>query len=534
MADKCLIFENVTFCYPSAAEPVFEGLSARLGAGWTGVIGPNGSGKTTLLRLATGRLDATTGHVRTPARGAYCPQRTDDPPAEFDAFLRATDAPACELRGRFGVRDDWPQLWNALSHGERKRAQIAVAMWQCPGLLAVDEPTNHLDLTARKLLAEALAAFKSVGLLVSHDRSLLDSLCGRTIFIEPPRAVVRPGGYSKAVRLIRAEREKARRDHAKARSELARLGQEAAKRREEASRSHQKRSRRKIGRKDHDAADRIGRARVTGKDTQAGRLLRQMDGRLKQAREALAAVRIERRSRLGIHIPGRRAQRDALLRMPAASLELGPGRTLVHGELLVRPSDRIALTGPNGSGKSTLIRQMVAGADLPAGKMVYLAQEIDAAAAREVVAATRRLGPDRLGEVMTIVSCLGSRPERLLETDQPSPGEVRKLMLAMGMADDPYLIVMDEPTNHLDLPSIECLESALADCPSALLLVSHDLRFLNALTETRWQISPGPDASEMKLSVSIARGGADSPADNPASWPRGTSQPSSKAPRADG
>ena len=52
-------------------------------------------------------------------------------------------------------------------------------------------------------------------------------------------------------------------------------------------------------------------------------------------------------------------------------------------------------------------------------------------------------------------------------------------MLATGMAHTPYLIIMDEPTNHLDLPSIECLESALMDCPSALLLVSHDRAFLN-------------------------------------------------------
>ena len=47
---------------------------------------------------------------------------------------------------------------------------------------------------------------------------------------------------------------------------------------------------------------------------------------------------------------------------------------------------------------------------------------------------------------------------------------------------------MDEPTNHLDLPSIECLEKALSECPCGLLLVSHDLRFLNRLTDTRWEI----------------------------------------------
>jgi macrolide transport system ATP-binding/permease protein len=61
--------------------------------------------------------------------------------------------------------------------------------------------------------------------------------------------------------------------------------------------------------------------------------------------------------------------------------------------------------------------------------------------------------------------------------------------LAKGIANVPHLIVMDEPTNHLDLPSIECLEQALTDCPCGLLLVSHDRRFLGALTRRRWNLS---------------------------------------------
>ena len=90
---------------------------------------------------------------------------------------------------------------------------------------------------------------------------------------------------------------------------------------------------------------------------------------------------------------------------------------------------------------------------------------------------------------MTVVSCLNSRPGRLLESELPSPGEVRKLLLAEGIVGEPHLIVMDEPTNHMDLPSIECLESALQDCPCGLLLVSHDERFLQGLATTRWDLS---------------------------------------------
>jgi ATPase subunit of ABC transporter with duplicated ATPase domains len=58
---------------------------------------------------------------------------------------------------------------------------------------------------------------------------------------------------------------------------------------------------------------------------------------------------------------------------------------------------------------------------------------------------------------------------------------------------------MDEPTNHMDLPSIECLETALSDCPCGLLLVSHDRRFLHALTTIRWDIAA--EGNDSRLSA---------------------------------
>ena len=94
---------------------------------------------------------------------------------------------------------------------------------------------------------------------------------------------------------------------------------------------------------------------------------------------------------------------------------------------------------------------------------------------------------------MTVISCLGSRPQRLLESTEPSPGELRKMQLALGMPQIPNLIVMDEPTNHLDLPSIECMEQALSQVRCALLLVSHDRRFLEQVTKTTWQLTVSRD-----------------------------------------
>ena len=109
--------------------------------------------------------------------------------------------------------------------------------------------------------------------------------------------------------------------------------------------------------------------------------------------------------------------------------------------------------------------------DLSTEQLTYIPQEIDVHAARVLLMEVRSLRKEQLGHVMTIVSRLGSRPQRLLETTDPSPGEVRKLLLGLGIPRVPHLIIMDEPTNHLDLPSIQCLESAFQQCPCGLLLV---------------------------------------------------------------
>jgi ATPase subunit of ABC transporter with duplicated ATPase domains len=93
--------------------------------------------------------------------------------------------------------------------------------------------------------------------------------------------------------------------------------------------------------------------------------------------------------------------------------------------------------------------------------------------------------------VLSIVAQLNSEPKRLLEGDATSPGEMRKLMLALGILDSPELIIMDEPTNHLDLGSIEALQRMLVAFPGALLLVSHDEVLLRAITQVTWRIERG-------------------------------------------
>jgi len=494
---RYLRFEGVEFSYPGMARPLLVGVQAHFPQGWTGIVGANGAGKTTLLKLATGGLEPTGGRVHHLGTPCYAVQRTDDPPLGWHEFMSSFDAEATELRRRLGIQPDWETRWTTLSHGERKRAQIGAVLWARPDVLALDEPTNHIDAAARQLLLDALKSYRGVGLLVSHDRELLDGLCQQCLFVDPPEAVMRPGGVTQGHNDQRRERDSAREKDNDARQETQRLRDASQKRREDGDRAGARTKAEKLKKApihDHDGRAKRNLAKMSGKDDWAGKQSAALAKRAGKAEAVRADIKVKKEYEMGFWLQGSSCStRNAVLQVPEGELSLGGNRRLVFPDLRMDPTARVALTGANGLGKSTLMRHLLHFVKIPPERLINVPQEVTAEESKQVLEEIAKLPKDSRGRVMTSVSRLGSRPGRLLESEQPSPGEVRKLLLALGVDRGPHLILMDEPTNHMDLPSIGCLEQALEACPCALLLVSHDLRFLDGLAEWRWHLEPDGD-----------------------------------------
>ncbi len=486
-----LRFQRVSFRYPSAPADLFVDLSLQLDPGWTGVVGANGAGKSTLLDLAAGGLEPTRGRVARPAVVACCPQRTDAPPPALEALCLDWSAGACRWRGLLAVPEDAAWRWETLSHGERKRCQLAVALASEPDLLVVDEPTNHLDEPGRERLLRALVRFRGIGLLVSHDRALLDRLCARCLFLGGDEPTTRPGGWSAGQAQADHDRATAVRVRQRARQQLARAEAQALRAAGEASGSARRLSARGLARGDSDGRAKLRLARLTGKDARAGRARQLALGRVGRAREALEAARVAPERAVGVVLPGLVHRGAALIRAPAAELALGPERRLTVPELVVGETDRVALVGGNGSGKTTLLAHLVASHRQPEERVVVVPQHLDRAEGRRLLATLRELGPEARGRALTLVSHLGSDPGSLLDSSQPSPGEARKIALALAAARSTSLLVLDEPTNHFDLPAVRALEQALQGFPAALLLVSHDPAFREAVGAVSWRLEGG-------------------------------------------
>ncbi|MGD8778562.1 MAG: ATP-binding cassette domain-containing protein [Ignavibacteria bacterium] len=488
MSKGFLEFNKVSFGYDSSVQDLFEGISFQLSKGWTGVIGPNGSGKTTLLKLACGQLNNYSGTIRAPLIKVYCEQRTDYPPANMNEFFRDHSKQFYKLADSLKLEPEWAERWGSLSHGERKRLQLAAALWSKPELLAIDEPTNHLDAEAREMIINTLKNYNGVGLLISHDRDMLDSLCSRNLFIDSSGVTLRHGNFTQGAAQQKLENESALKQLEEKKREYAKLQKEYKRRSRIADKAKKKSSKKNIDVKDRDAKSKIDLGRLTGKDAVGGKLKSQLASRLEKTENELNNIKVKREYETGIIMTGTFSHRNYLLKLEPGQVELNENKKLAHKELMITPKDRIALTGPNGSGKSTLLKLIVKKLNIPKEHLAYIPQEISIEETKEILEEVGRLPNDKLGKLLIIISRLGSDAERILQTGFPSPGETRKILLGLGISREPHLIIMDEPTNHMDLVSIECLENALKDISCTLLLVSHDKRFLKALTTKEWKI----------------------------------------------
>jgi ATPase subunit of ABC transporter with duplicated ATPase domains len=512
-----LILDSISLNTPDG-RPLFDGLTLALGRERTGVVGRNGSGKSTLLRLIAGESEPSSGSVQRIGSIGMLAQLPDDrqtvaqalgvadelarlrrlengegsldDTAEADWTLEARLYPALTEIGLPAMPLDRPIA--SLSGGERTRVALARLLVEAPDLLLLDEPTNNLDADGREAVAQLLERWQGGALVASHDRALLERV-DRIVELTPVGITVFGGAWS----TFAEQRDAAR---ARAAAELDRASDALRSTERSIQQAREKKARR----------DSVGRAYA-----RSGSQARIMLGAQKQRAEASSA----REGQLAERLLGDRtgaleeARANVEILTPLAidlpKTGLPAGRQLIafrdvtmssadrslFGPLSfeVRGPERIAIRGANGSGKTTLFR-LVTGELKPASgdisrhtdRVAVLDQHVgllDPLAS--ILDNLRRLNPELTGnEAHAALARFAFRNRAALQIAGTLSGGER---LRAGMAcvfarsQPPFLLLLDEPTNHLDLASIEELEHALRGFDGALLVISHDQAFLQAI-----------------------------------------------------
>ena len=487
-----------------------------------GLIGRNGSGKSTLFRLLCGQMQPDGGTlsvapglrmevleqiphypegttVEQVMRTGFAPLRDmeaqlaalreqmeqDASPALLQSYDRlharyeseggyeqdlsfARVATGLHLEEQFLARP-----FEALSGGEKTKVNLARIMLANPDILLLDEPTNHLDMASIEWTEEFLFHYKGTVLLISHDRTFLDSTVNRIMELEYGKITDYAGNYS---------------EYMDYKEQLAELQQR-----------HYEREQKEIKRLETVSTRLLGWGIQTERLSRAALSMRKRIARLRE-NQTQRMRQNNRRIRASLDDGGRSG--FDVLSLKDVAVGYDGKKLLEHVSFELKKGERVALLGDNGAGKTTLFKLLCG--ELPAmeGRVKWGANVKVGLMPQNLVfehpertlldtllwerpGLTAQMARDRLASY----DFLGEEVFKLVA--DLSGGERARLKHCLLSFEPINLFLLDEPTNHLDIPSREWVESVLEEYEGTLLFISHDRYFISRMASRILTVEQG-------------------------------------------
>jgi len=486
-----------------------------------GLVGPNGAGKSTILKIIAGQLEPNEGtmqHSKSETVG-YLPQDGVEPDPEKtvleeveSAFgellaleenvkaaqqeLAAAEAGSekyenamerygqlqsrLEQSGAYSLQAniekilmglgfdtaDFSRSTTEFSGGWLMRIALAKLLLQQPTYLLLDEPTNHLDIESLQWIEQFLKNYDGAIVVVSHDKSFLNRITNRTLWLENGHIDDYSGNYSYFEKMHTERMRHRRQAYENQQREIKQIQDFIDKFRYNASKAKQVQSRVK-------KLDRMDVIELPAQDEE-----------------------------ISFQFPEPERSGAINMRLEGVQKSYGDIEVFEHLSYTIDRGDKMAIVGPNGAGKSTLVRILAGQEPLDAGRREeghnvttsYFAQhqadELDLS--KTVFEIMRTAAPQQTEtRIRTLLGCFLFQGDDVFKpVSVLSGGEKSRLALARMLLSPANFLIFDEPTNHLDMQSKEILQQALKQYDGSFIIVSHDVDFLDPIVSKVLEVRP--------------------------------------------
>lgn len=434
-----------------------------------GIVGVNGVGKTTLLEIINKNIEYDSGDVFI----------NKDANIKYISQLRGPNKKT--ISGKYASIFQIEDQWNInMSGGEKTRFKLAEGFESESNLMLIDEPTSNLDINGIELIINNFKQYRGTLLVVSHDRNFLDEICNKILEIEDGQCNIYNGNYSNYLELKEKEVKRKEFEYEEFLREKKRL-------------TNLKRNINEKSAKVRTAPSRMGNseARLHKMGGQENR--KKLDNFAKSIQSRIDRLEIKEKPKeediIKIKILDSTKPYNKIL-VSGKNINKSYGENIIfkNANFDIYNGKKIALIGPNGSGKTTLVNMILNEEGIDISKNVrigYFSQSMNILDENKTILENvmeKSIHNESFARL--ILARLLIKGDKVYENlEVLSGGERVKVSFAKMILEDINFLILDEPTNYLDINSLVVIEDLLINYDGTILLVSHDLRFIENIAE---------------------------------------------------